>query len=61
MDIKQRVRKRLVRAGLREGVYTDLLPDWIPGTDEWVYIDEIANRQGGPTRSATRPAAGATT
>jgi 2-polyprenyl-3-methyl-5-hydroxy-6-metoxy-1,4-benzoquinol methylase len=48
MGIKQRVRKRLVRAGLREGVYTDLLPDWIPGTDEWVYIDEIANRQWRP-------------
>ena len=48
MTLKERLRRRLVRAGLKQGLYTDVLPDWMPGTDEWVYIDEIANRHWRP-------------
>jgi 2-polyprenyl-3-methyl-5-hydroxy-6-metoxy-1,4-benzoquinol methylase len=46
--IKRTVRRRLVQTGLRDGSYTDRIPDWMSGTDEWVYIDEIANRHWRP-------------
>jgi hypothetical protein len=40
----------MVRSRLMQGAYTDLIPDWMPGTDEWVYIDEISNRHWRPDK-----------
>jgi methyltransferase family protein len=48
MRLEEELRKHLVRSGLRVGVYTDAIPDWMPSTDEWVSIDEMANRNWRP-------------